>query len=102
MKGTLIQFLKNCPLTDKNNEVLLEVVLSVMMLSKEEITELNDVRRRSRSSSVTHSVNNEEDLRDKTKKGIFNMFKKKESSVVRKPTNLDQSRSPIRAPIARR
>jgi len=37
IKGTLIQFLKNTPLTEKNNEELLAIVFSMMEFSKEEI-----------------------------------------------------------------
>ena len=37
IKGTLLQFLKGCPVTDKNNEAILAIVFSMMELSKEEI-----------------------------------------------------------------
>ena len=72
-------YLRNCPLTDKNNELLLDVVLSVMELTKEEQIDLYDHRRRTRSSSVSAIADTEEDLKNKARKGIFNMFKKKDS-----------------------
>ena len=46
--------MKNCPITDKNNEILLDVVLSVMEFSKEEIIDLLDMRKKGiRSNSVS-------------------------------------------------
>lgn len=40
IKGTLLQFLKNCPLTDRNNEELLSIVFSMMEFTKDEIAEV--------------------------------------------------------------
>ena len=48
IKGTLIQFLKNCPLTDKNNEQLLAIVFSMMEFSKNEIQEIQSSRGRTK------------------------------------------------------
>ena len=44
IKGTLLQFLKNCPLTDRNNEELLAIVFSMMEFTKEEIAEVQEYR----------------------------------------------------------
>ena len=44
IKGSLIQFLKNTPITDKQNEDLLKVIYSMMEFTKEEITELANNR----------------------------------------------------------
>ncbi len=84
----MIQFLKNCPLTEKNNEILLEIIFSMMMFSKEEIVDLQDRRKKARSTSVSAAgTDPDEELKRSAKKGIFNMFKKKgekESSATRK------------------
>lgn len=37
IKGTLLQFLRQCPVTDKNNEELLSILLSMMECSQQEI-----------------------------------------------------------------
>lgn len=66
-------------MTDKNNEILLDVVMSVMEFSKEEQVDLQDHRRRTRSSSFSGIAETEEDIRNRGKKGIFNMFKKRDS-----------------------
>ena len=86
-----MQFLKNCPVTDKNNEGLLTVIFSIMDFSKEEQDEIQEYRKKggaqNRGNSVSSGhVNTEEDIKKKTSKGILGkMFKKKdkESSVQR-------------------
>jgi hypothetical protein len=40
IKGTLIQFLKNLPLTDPKNEELLKIIYSMMEFTPNEISEL--------------------------------------------------------------
>ena len=97
VKGTLTEFLKKCPVTEKTNEMLLEVVLSIMNYSKEEIGDLNDIRKKGKpGSNVSGSahVETEEDMKGKPKKSIFGMFKKKETSLVRRNTN-DILQSPV-------
>eukprot|EP00347_Sterkiella_histriomuscorum_P017443 403349352 len=101
IKGTLIQFLKNCPLTDKNNEILLDIVFEMMEFSDNQILEINDKRKRGgpRSGSVSHaSGTEEEEVKKNVKKGIFGMFKKKEGSTTRKPeeSNIVSPIRPIR------
>lgn len=44
IKGTLLQFLKNCPLTDFNNEELLKIVFSMMEFTRDEISEVQSFR----------------------------------------------------------
>ena len=44
IKGTLIQFLKNLPLTDAKNEELLKIIYSMMEFTPNEITELYNQR----------------------------------------------------------
>lgn len=55
IKGTLIQFLKNCPMTEKNNEILLEIIQKMMGFSNEEISDLQEKRKKYRSGSVSAS-----------------------------------------------
>ncbi len=40
IKGTLLQFLKNCPFTDRNNEELLSIIFSMMEFTPEEKAEV--------------------------------------------------------------
>ena len=78
IKGTLIQFLKNTPVTDRNNEGLLTVIFSMMEFQKEEIEEVQEHRRRQRCASQSSGqIDTEEEVKKKTSKGIFGMFKKK-------------------------
>ena len=44
IKGTLIQFLKNLPLTEQKNEELLKIIYSMMEFTPEEINELYNQR----------------------------------------------------------
>lgn len=44
IKGTLIQFLKNIPLTDSKNEELLKIIYSMMEFTPTEMTELYNNR----------------------------------------------------------
>jgi hypothetical protein len=44
IKGTLLLFLKNCPVTDRNNEDLLSIVFKMMEFTRDEITEVQDFR----------------------------------------------------------
>jgi len=91
IKGTLLQFLKNCPVTDRNNEELLTIVFSMMEFTREEIQEVQDYRQlkggnnkgQVRGNSVSSSGGggigtdpNEEELKKRTSKGLFGMFRK--------------------------
>ena len=44
IKGTLIQFLKNLPLTEQKNEELLKIIYSMMEFTPDEINELYNQR----------------------------------------------------------
>ena len=99
VKGTLTEFLKKCPITEKTNEMLLEVVLSIMNYTKEEISDLNDLRKKNKpGSNISGSgmVETEEDMKGKAKKGIFGMFKKKDSTSLVRKTIHDDLQSPHR------
>jgi len=72
--------LKNCPLTDKNNELILEIIFDMMEFTEAQIAEVQDIRKKNRSASISASGTEEEEVKKQTKKGIFGMFKKKESS----------------------
>lgn len=51
VKGTLIKFLKSCPITEKKNEDLLTVIFSIMGFTKEEIQDVSATRTKGRSTS---------------------------------------------------
>ena len=72
--------MKNCPLTDKNNELILEIIFDMMEFTEAQIAEVQDIRKKNRSASISASGTEEEEVKKQTKKGIFGMFKKKESS----------------------
>lgn len=85
IKGTLLQFLRQCPVTDKNNEELLSILLSMMECSQQEIQEVHSYRRNGKRANSVSSGGapvgggtdpNEEDVRKKTSKGIFGLFRK--------------------------
>jgi flagellar motility protein MotE (MotC chaperone) len=44
IKGTLLQFLKNVPPTEKNNEVLLNVIFDMLYMTTNEIKEMKEIR----------------------------------------------------------
>lgn len=44
IKGTLIQFLKMTPFTEKTNEELLKIIYSMMMFTPAEVTDLTASR----------------------------------------------------------
>ncbi|CDW85154.1 UNKNOWN [Stylonychia lemnae] len=97
VKGTLIPFLKNCPMTDKNNEVILEIIFDMMEFTEAQIAEVQDIRKKNRSGSISASgTETEEEVKKQTKKGIFGMFKKKEGSTTRKPEEVVSPIRPIR------
>ena len=99
IKGTLLQFLKNCPLTDRNNEELLSIVFSMMEFTKEEIAEVQDVRnQKSRgvgraasvsSSGMTGTDPGDEESKKKSKSifGIFSRGKSKDPGGKRQGTS---------------
>eukprot|EP00347_Sterkiella_histriomuscorum_P022561 403338020 len=110
VKGTLIQYLKNCPLTDKNNEILLDVVLSVLEFTKEEQVDLADNRSRKRSTSVSGIQDSQQDNGDngsRSRKAAASLFggmfgKKKDPNMSSKEVSLSRqnnqiSPSPIRS-----
>ena len=123
IKGTLLQFLKNCPLTDRNNEELLTIVFSMMEFTKEEIAEVQEYRSlKSKGGNRAQSVSSgggiggtdpgEDEVRKKTSKGIFGMFSrgksKEPTTAAGKKTGSDKDDSmtttptkPL-APIGRR
>ncbi len=73
-----MQFLKQCPITDKNNEVLLEVVLSELDFGKEEMADLRELRLR--KSGGSHDTTEGDGERGRSKRGLFGgMFRKKEN-----------------------
>ena len=51
IKGTLIQFLKNLPLTDPKNEELLKIIYSMMEFTPNEISELYSQRANAKVNS---------------------------------------------------
>ena len=76
IKGTLIQFLKNTPLTEKNNEELLAIVFKMMEFTKEEIAEIQKYR----AEQIKDPAKDKE-VKRKAKKGMLSgMFKRKEKS----------------------
>jgi len=95
VKGTLGQFLRNCPTTERNNEDLLKIIFSIMEYTQQEITEIQDYRQNrkgsagSSSNQRAHSLSSsavggtdpgEDEIRKKTSKGIFGMFSRKQGS----------------------
>ena len=78
VKGTLMTFLKNCPITDKNNESLLTVIYSMMGFSKEEMLDVNTHRSKGKSTSQSGTTDPDDELKKKSKKGILGMFGKRE------------------------
>ena len=44
IKGTLLQFLKNVPFSDKNNEILLSVVFDMLHMTTQEIKSIKEER----------------------------------------------------------
>ena len=82
--------MKNCPVTDRNNEELLSIVYSMMEFTREEISEVQDIRHQKnnkagvRGSSVSSggammaggTDPGEDEIRKKTNKGIFGIFRK--------------------------
>jgi hypothetical protein len=119
IKGTLLQFLKNCPVTDRNNEELLQIVFSMMEFSREEVTEVQNIRNTRKqhpSGSRALSVSSggpgiggtdpgEDEVRKKTSKGLFGMFKKSKGTGGKDETtsNNSMTQSPAKplAPIKR-
>jgi len=77
IKGNLIQFLKNTPMTEQGNEQLLEVVFKMMEFKPKEIQEVKTVRK------SLKSLEGEE--KKKAKKGLLEMFKKKEGVSTPSP-----------------
>ena len=86
IKGTLIQFLKTTPFTEKQNEELLKIVFSMMEFSPTEITELQNARMllKGNNKAVVQSVQNSSSRvntsgvssegEKKVKKGILGLF----------------------------
>lgn len=118
IKATLLQFLRSCPLTERNNEQLLSIVMNMMEFSKEEIGELSEARNVARHSGSAanagkgpraNSVSSggapgghygvgttdtgEDELKKKTSKGIFGMFSRKGSSQRRDGNSNDNSQN---------
>jgi hypothetical protein len=98
IKGTLIQFLKNIPLTEAKNEELLKIIYSMMEFSTNEINELYNMRvtvkvnskpgKPSSSGNTSASFTNSNDQsKDQPKKGWFGGFgaKKDLSTTADKP-----------------
>lgn len=77
VKGTLIKFLKSCPITEKKNEDLLTVIFSIMGFTKEEIQDVSATRTKGRSTSQS-GVTDPDDESKKKKKGLMGLFGKKE------------------------
>lgn len=99
IKGTLLQFLKNCPLTDRNNEELLSIVFSMMEFTKDEIADVQEVRaqksRGGRAASVSSGgMGGGTDPGDEEKKkskgifgGMFSRGKSKDPGSKRQGTS---------------
>lgn len=52
IKGTLLQFLKKVPPTDKNNELLLNVLLDMLHMKQGEIREIDEIRKKLNSKDT--------------------------------------------------
>ena len=86
IKGTLIQFLKQTPLTESKNEELLRILFSMMMFSAAEQHELTQARmslqnvETKKNNRVSGKLNTSAGLLDTSKEKkqskLFSMFKK--------------------------
>ncbi|CAI2380107.1 unnamed protein product [Moneuplotes crassus] len=52
IKGTLIQFLRNVPFTEKNNEILLNVVFDMLYMTSKEIKDIKEARNKLQKSDT--------------------------------------------------
>ena len=95
IKGTLLQFLKNCPMTDRNNEELLKIIFGMMEFTPEEVSFVQEQRlntsnnNKKNPSSRAHSVSSggpsgtepeEEGKKKSSGKGILSIFSRKSAS----------------------
>lgn len=107
IKGTLLQFLKQCPVTDKNNEELLSILLSMMECSQQEIQEVQSYRRNGKRANSVSSGGGavggtdptEEDVRKKTSKGIFGLFRKGSRDKRTEGSGQDLSAGSLTSPM---
>ena len=89
IKGALAQFLRNCAVTDRNNEELLSIVFSMMEFTPLEVSEVQTFRQNkskvggARANSVSSSGApgggtdpSEDEIKKRTSKGLFGMFRK--------------------------
>lgn len=93
IKGTLFQFLKKCPITEKTNEDLLNPIYGMMEFTPNEVQELKIARinlgakpakpskgKAGAMSTSTQSLSHEDDGSQKPKRGFKNLFGLKKDS----------------------
>ena len=118
IKVTLIQFLRNVSLTDRQNEDLLTIIFNMMEFTEVEIQELKLARinlkmvkgkpQRAASSSVmgggnsTNSMSKDDDGAGKQKKGFFGMFGRKAQDPNVSGGGLSSGGPPNLKPVPRR